>query len=493
MRRIIATALCVLMIVSLAVVGISAEEATVIKTPEEFAAIKIDGNYKLGNNITVSDTLVFKDAENNEIAFTGTIDGCGYTITVSKPVFNKFAGTVKNLVIEGSVSNTASDGHVAPLALRGSGNVVLENVVNKATVDTAYRGGGIISQIDEKTTASIIGCVNYGNVTHTGETSCMIGGILGYEQGNTLVLKDCVNYGTVSAEKGLAGGIIGRFGGDNAFNEDHNATITNCLNEGAVSGSSNVGGIMGLARGSLVTIANCTNKGAITSTTNDAAGIIGHGGAKNYLARVFVSKCLNEGKIECKGGTVDSSSGLPTEGTNSAAGIAGYVYGSGDNGRIEITDCVNKGEIVAKAFASQFMGYTNQPQTVIKNCVGDGKISGAVKVIVGVSSANPLDYTLEGIKLTANDSTDRLSFATAASNSGNCKLIADYTALEGKTDAIVSGASYTPDASIGYQAPAASSDPGTVTPVTGDSVVWIAALAVVSVLGMALSLKTRKN
>ena len=143
MRKLIAILLGAVMMLSLAVVGVSAADPEIITTAEQFAAIKADGNYKLGADIAVASTLVFKDAEDKEVGFTGTLDGDGHKITVSAPIFSRLSGTVKNLVIEGAVSATGSSTHCAPLALRGSGTVVLDNILNKASVATEYRGAGI--------------------------------------------------------------------------------------------------------------------------------------------------------------------------------------------------------------------------------------------------------------------------------------------------------------------------------------------------------------
>ena len=138
-----------------------------------------------------------------------------------------------------------------------------------------------------------------------GRDELWIGGIIGKQLSGKIHIENCVNYGTVTNDKGFAGGIIGDFGHDKAFDESYICEILNCLNEGSISATTNAGGIVGLTKGCHVKITNCTNTGAVTSSGNDAAGIIGHGGVKSILSRVFVTKCLNEGKITCTGGTID--------------------------------------------------------------------------------------------------------------------------------------------------------------------------------------------
>ena len=85
MRKLIAILLGAVMMLSLAVVGVSAADPEVITTAEQLAAIKVDGNYKLGADIAVASTLFFKDSQGNDTPFTGTLDGAGHTITVSAP------------------------------------------------------------------------------------------------------------------------------------------------------------------------------------------------------------------------------------------------------------------------------------------------------------------------------------------------------------------------------------------------------------------------
>ena len=111
MRKTLAVILCALMILPLAFVGISAAEPEVITTAEQFAAIKKDGNYKLGADIAVASTIKYiekqiKDGKevDVEVGFSGTLDGDGHTITlVDIPLFSRLhEGTVQNLKLAGT-------------------------------------------------------------------------------------------------------------------------------------------------------------------------------------------------------------------------------------------------------------------------------------------------------------------------------------------------------------------------------------------------------
>ena len=521
MRKSLAIILAAVMMLSLAVVGVSAADPEVITTAEQFAAIKVDGNYKLGADIAVATTLVFKDAEDKEVGFSGTLDGAGHKITVSAPIFSRLSGTVKNLVIEGAVSATGTSEHCAPLALRGSGTVVLDNILNKASVTTAYRGAGIISQIDNGSNATIKNCTNEGKVVNTGEASSMIGGIIAYQQGNTLDLSNCVNHGEITSAYGLAGGVMGRYGGDDGkYNPEKTVTITNCLNDGAVTGSSQVGGILAHGRSSLVTISNCTNKGKILSTyrkdgtgayvlnssgnkqgTSDASGIFGStAGSDGHYCVVLISKCLNEGDV-----TSDNAR---------ASGICSYVWcgNQGDNyPHAEVTDCVNKGNIAGGSFVSQIVTYTNDTkdmggakQSTKVGGVGLGTVSRAADTlrdadktylsIVGVSSAaTALNYDFN-LVLSNTDKSTWVSYSEGTE--GNRHPISELpdtikivTPEEAETAAKALGAGAS--GTIGYVAPSDPSQGGS-TVVTGDTAVIVMIVAAVSLLGMGIALKARK-
>ena len=496
MRKLTAILLGAVMMLSLAVVGVSAADPEIITTAEQFAAMAEGGSYKLGADITLTESVA---------TFNATLDGDGHKIKTTVPIFTEITGgTVKNLVIgdKGDEIVDTEEKHLGALARSTAKNTTaaFENITNNVSVTSAvsgsWRRGGLIGQLFSGHNISFKNIVNNGNV----KAGNMIGGIVGYGQEGVLSFTDCVNHGKVTIDTdasltGLAGGIIGREGGDSAFDEAKTLTISNCLNDGDISGTANIGGIIGLSRGNKVTITNCTNKGAISSTGNEAAGIMGHAGAADYLSLVIITACVNEGSATCTGGTVDAETGKPTSGTHSAAGIIGYIYGSGENGRGELHDCLNKGAISGKAFASQLIGYTNNVRTIIENCIGDGTISGGVKVFVGLSSKSPLEYNFSGVILTANDSTEYLGYATAATNSANIvQPVTAYNEQEGKAGSITVGGTYRQNSAWGYQAPAAPADPsqGGSTVPTGDTAVIVMIVCAVSLLGMGIALKARR-
>ena len=502
MRKIISALLCAAMILSFAVVGISAVEGTEVKTAEEFAAMDPAGKYYLGDNITLTDSYA---------EFTGTLDGNGKTITVSgKPVFDKLtSATVTNLTVAGSVTSTAN---VGALCATGA-NLTLTNVTNKASVSQTGDGkyaGGLVGQLttisgaskDNKIPSTFTDCVNDGAISGS-KGKNRIGGIVG----NSVKYSDatyvrCVNNGDISALEGISGthyiaGIAG-----SAFG----STFIDCVNNGkitSVGGTANMGGILATMSPSAqggdqsVTLTGCVNNGTLDAKNGQCGGIVGRGSSPENTDNSSLSvkqiltlkNCTNNGPV--------------TSGGSYAGGLVGYLYGASkltsegaDRGWYSyavITDCVNTAAITGtgdSTFVSQFMAYSNNNDNVIKNCYGSGSVTAKDDkhaVFIGLSGADSSKYDLEGNFVT--DSTKYFSYA-APDSEGNASP--NERPMSDEYSAKVAIASVA-DAKIAAMS-ATTPDPGTTTtPVTGDSVVWIAALAVVSVLGMALSLKTRKN
>ncbi len=526
MRKLIAILLGAVMMLSLAVVGVSAAEPTPIASAADFAAMTADGSYKLTADIAIDASW----GADPVTPFTGSFDGDGHTVTVSAPLFVQFAGTIKNLTINGAVvkEGTANEvasyaGAIANNVPKNSTAVVIDNIVNNASITFKYRGGALIGQISSGSTVTITNCVNNGAILGGN----MAGGFVGYSQsksgenGSTLTVENCVNNGSVTIDvsrelAGLAGGIVGRYGGDDgSYNATSNVIIKNCLNTGAVTGTSQTAGILAHGRSSNVIIENCTNKGTIISTytaanggTSDAAGIFGStAGSGGHYCMVIVSKCVNEGDVTSK--------------NNRAAGIVAYVWCGGQNDNYphaEITDCVNKGNISGGSFVSQMLAYTNDTKamaegekqvTTIKG-IGTGTVARSSEAsrdadktylsFVGCSSASPERTTNYNIDVKLADSDKTVWYAYAEPTTDHPEYVDNQVKIANKPDGLQFVTAAEAEAAaralgeIGYKAPAAPSDPGTGTGtvVTGDTAVIVMIVAAVSLLGVGIALKARK-
>lgn len=170
--------------------------------------------------------------------FSGSFDGQGST--VSGLFIDSSAGdqglfgyvkdaTIRSLTVEGQVtgggSGTASGvgGLVGTLA-GYSGQVLIENCVNKATVSGNLNVAGIAGLITGSGAKTIRSCVDLGSVTANTSNA---GGIVGNFYYKCTV-EDCYGRGTVTANAGNAGGIAGLL-------NDYGATVRRCYTTQAVA------------------------------------------------------------------------------------------------------------------------------------------------------------------------------------------------------------------------------------------------------------------
>ena len=270
--------------------------------------------------------------------FAGTFDGDNHKVklnivkTFDAGLFAAVSGTVKNVVVEGSVRCVyRSVGGIVGILEGG----LIENCTNNAIVTSKYyevgngnvggivgylktgdvknctnngdvfgyvnkysdkQGvGGIVGTIVENGTGTISGCTNNGFVYNKGYST---GGIVGVNRGK-YVLSDCINTGTVTGDKSLVGGIMG------VTNFSDN-TITNCQNSGNVTGATFVGGIigsLGFDGDRTAIVSNCANSGNVTAT-KESATIDGNakagsrvGGIAGFAYGSTVDSCTNTGVV----------------------------------------------------------------------------------------------------------------------------------------------------------------------------------------------------
>lgn len=204
----------------------------------------------------------------NEVVsgFAGNFDGNGVTITnltTNKALFGYIAkkGLVANITIDESCKINGYTSNVAGVA--GSNKGTIDNCVNKAPVScTKYHVAGICGD----NMGTISNCKNYGAITCESEYG-MAGGIAGDVDSGKILNSE--NYGDVKGVACWIGGIVGLVTGNSDI-------IDGCLNQGDVTGTYDIGGIIGYSDPT-ATITNnmvtsCTIKG--TSTDPIGAGAI---------------------------------------------------------------------------------------------------------------------------------------------------------------------------------------------------------------------------
>lgn len=199
---------------------------------------------KLTNDITLGSWTPFAPGDGDiRNAFGGTFDGNNHiiknlTVTNGDGLFASVCGaTIKNLKVEGTVSNNDSTGV-----------------------------GGIVGKTQGKVT--IKNCAFSGNVSSENKKrSAGVGGIVGIVNKGTLQLENC--YSTADVRSGnCAGGILGCV-------TVKGTTITSSFSTGVISGDSNRGGIVGSMTHPKSSISNCywtqpaVGKGGGAGTINE--------------------------------------------------------------------------------------------------------------------------------------------------------------------------------------------------------------------------------
>ena len=358
-------------------------------------------NAKLMKDLTVNENLLSADGQLNgntsdyqkwdglgrldygkdDRYYRGTFDGNGKTIT-GLLMFGSWKGFVNELAAGGAVKNlTLKDIYLKNGAV--SGCVV---GANYGTVENCHASGVVIG---EQEIGGIAGanCGTVHNCSFTGSV-CAIGdgdefflgggtgGIVGTHYEGTV--SNCRNNGTVTGVD-YVGGIAGEHskgsilsctntGNISVNGADKNdedgaggivgsggttGTIKNCNNSGSVSGWRRLGGIAGTGSD----VVGCVNTGTIRGTQYDIGGILGksHGGT--------VEGCMNTGAISGKNGV-------------------GGIVGSGSS----VKNCANQGAVTANERNGG--GIVGGYYQTIENCYNVGSILGGYNV-GAVSGNNP--------------------------------------------------------------------------------------------------------
>lgn len=237
--------------------------------------------------------------------------------------FAKQSQSSGNTVISGKLTNDIDLGcypwyyngnSAKPTVLDGDGNEIInlnstkalfgylpngsaiKNLTVRGEIATTGTSGAIVGYINGSTCV-IENCVSYVTITGSGSN---VGGLVGYAMSATI--KNCVNYGEINTTANAAGGIIGsvlsgttitgcyntaditgNIGVGGILGDDNNygMTLDSCYNTGDITGTSYVGGVAGRAKGSTSTwnggssvVTDCYNVGNVNGTDN-AGGLLG--------------------------------------------------------------------------------------------------------------------------------------------------------------------------------------------------------------------------
>ena len=237
-----------------------------------------------------------------------------------------------------SVTNNILGGIVA----KAEGKQTISNASNYANInytgetytkDTQTYIGGIVGY---NTSGSVTDCRNYASITSTNIYAQKIGGIVGRNGAGSVT--NCI-YGytaeevslgkvqpTFSVKSNFCGGIIGSV--------DEKATISNCINYVNLvndqEGKSCLGGIAGLSNCAGITFTSCSNNGNITGTMS-IGGIVGR--ATNTVS--FTS-CTNTGVVKIGDTVASTDCGAQNASTTAKKIIPGNIIGNIAKGTLTI-------------------------------------------------------------------------------------------------------------------------------------------------------------
>ena len=247
-------------------------------------------SYQLGADISVSEPekvnniIPFGNTGNK---FTGTFDGCGYTLSGINISYDKnnvaFFG---ELTSTGVIKNTVFDN----FTVNGKTYVAVITGYNNGTI---YNCDVVNSRITGYSNVGAVTGYNYGDITYVNTDSVVtgtlsVGGITGVnEAGN---LRSCFNTGNVigvenSGTKSYeVGGVCGK----------NFALLSYCGNSGAVSGCDAVGGVAGSNYGDLLSLYN----GGNVTATEAFGGITGQQESESEAVRCYYISSTAVGGLE---------------------------------------------------------------------------------------------------------------------------------------------------------------------------------------------------
>lgn len=382
----------------------------------------ITGYDKVGGIVgeVTNGSLVIKDCDNYaEIYARGKYAGGILGASTSKKTQNITVCTNFATVTANNGSGTA--GIVGYLANDSADQPhTVKYCINNGNVESVGGNtGGIIGHLDtDSTSHEVARNSNYGNIdAPTGNA----GGIVGYSEGGAKSdandkFTANSNYGRVTGKQ--AGGILG-------YNEDDTIVFDDSVNAGAIYATTNAGGIAGYLGNNdeddSYIARNCKNSGSITAQTGAAGGIFGH--LDTDGVKQIISGNENSGDVKSEssyaGGIVANSEGGGDFTNNINSGNitsgkdGGGIVGYNEDDSIKFNGSVNTGNITSTADAGGIVGFagskSNDKAYTFINCSNSGIISSATTNAGGIAAVirtdnknhNFTDCTNDG-KVTGN-------------------------------------------------------------------------------------------
>jgi len=419
----------------------------------------LSGNYVLGSNIDASATAGWTDSivsgtgfspigyanyASNGTGFTGAFNGLGHTVSnlsINSPGgdVGLFAETANGSSISGiSLANAIVSGSSYVGGLVGLSYSAISNSIVSGTVTASGSySGGLVGD----TFAPISNSAFSGTVT---SSASYVGGLVGYAASGTIITGDTVTGSVSETGSNVAvGGLVGY-----SF-----ATIINSSsNGGTVSGSSDIGGLVGAMPGG--TITGSSSSDDVISSGTYVGGLVGFDSGIS-ISQGPITKSSASGNVvgvANVGGLVgrtnetvsySTASGNVT-GTSELGGLVGVSLNNGilsfdsASGNVtgSLTSGVYIGGLVGEAaseveysyatgsasgdhFVGGLAGYANKTGTVITQSYATGSANGAEYVggLVGDDAIGNISYSYA--TASAHGGVDVGGLVGISSGSGN--------------------------------------------------------------------------
>lgn len=300
-------------------------------------------------------------------AFKGVIDGNGHVLSWrgSTPLFDKFQGTIKNIVVDGSLDS-------ANTTMTGTGYGAICKGAHSGTFSGVTVKGYTIKH-------------STGNVGGVG-----IGLFAGAAYAGTLFERCATDASCSLSKNSKANSMVGGFVGIAAKDESDGVVVTfdSCTNNVSfsVTGDNNPnwgsGGFVGGLTGGKATITRfvfvgCVNKGDITVTGGNvnAGGLVGYiafGNHKEYGNRSYFIDCINLGSI-ITASSCNAIGGIVGQGTSSVSAV---FDGCANYGAIGADGKAKYAGGLAGFWGTYMSSEANTRDLTFRNCANYGSVDG---------------------------------------------------------------------------------------------------------------------
>ncbi|RJX50566.1 hypothetical protein DP106_04680 [Halonotius pteroides] len=348
----------------------------------------VTGDDEVGGLIGDDDASVVRNA-----TASGNVTGdteAGGLIGVS-------SGTVRDVTASGSVTGTTDVG-----GLIGDSS---ESVVQNATASGNVTGdeeavGGLIGDVDEG--GKILNSYATGDVSSSASWA-VVGGLVGDSSGERIA--DSFATGNVTTDGENVGGLVGIHRSGN---------ITNVTSSGAVSGTSNVGGLIGkVAYSPDTVIRNASATGNVTASGTKIGGFVGlsasgSGTVIDSVARGDVNVTEGYSRSTALAGGFIGKNQFTTLTNVSASGdvyvpdanrVGGLI---GENNGESLTDAIARGNVSGEGDVGGLIGRDVGRSELIVNATATGQVTATGDDVGGLIGFSARPKTLENIRATGH-------------------------------------------------------------------------------------------